>query len=158
MFLPYGDFCKYKEGCTTKHLEDIWTDLSSCRKSKNCQKRHPRECKRYSLERFCRFGEGCAYHHKEQSKFLEESDITEINMKVDELKKVAQRNTLEIYVQIFHCVETQRIVRKDTIESVKDIHLKGSACLGQVVPTTTRNSQSSWQKRTSLKPIQKLIN
>lgn len=94
-YQKYG-FCKYKEGCTKKHLEDICTDLSLCRNSKNCQKRHPRECKRYSLERFCRFGEGCAYHHKEQSKFLEESDITEINMKVDELKKVVHEMSEKI--------------------------------------------------------------
>ena len=89
-------FCKYKEGCKKKHLEDICTNLSLCRNSKNCQKRHPRECKRYSLERFCGFGEGCAYHHKEQSKLLEEKDITEINMKVDELKKVVHEMSEKI--------------------------------------------------------------
>ena len=75
-----------------------------------------------------------------------------------DIKKFAKINILKSHAKIFHRVKVQQNARKETLESVKYIYLKGSACLGQVVPTTTRNSQSSWQKKTSLKPIQKLIN
>ena len=43
----YG-FCKFKE-----HYK----------KAKVCNKRHPKVCKRVSLEKFCKFGSDCAYLH-----------------------------------------------------------------------------------------------
>ena len=48
----YG-FCKFKDECK---------DLFAC-KAKVCNKRHPKVCKRFSLERFCKFGSNCVYLH-----------------------------------------------------------------------------------------------
>ena len=85
-----------------------------------------------------------------KKEWKEEFVITRI-MVFANIKKVANTYILKRHVLIFHCVEIQRNVRKDTLESVKDIHLKDSACLGKVVLSTTRNSQNPWKKRISLK-------
>ena len=53
-------FCKYREGCKNKHVND------KCEKSKcdeeDCEKRHPKECKKYSNNK-CRFNKECGYRH-----------------------------------------------------------------------------------------------
>ena len=80
-------FCKFKETCKNQHLKEICEDLLACPNTKGCHKRHPRECKRYAVERFCRFGDGCAYSHQTQSKVFDTNNHTEIDKKVVELEK-----------------------------------------------------------------------
>ena len=60
-------FCKFKDKCINKHLKETCQDLTACVNSKNCQKRHPKGCKRHIIKGFCRFGAGCAYHHQEKT-------------------------------------------------------------------------------------------
>lgn len=91
-FQKFG-FCKYKESCKKKHLEETCEKRSSCDSPKNCQKRHPYACKRYVLEGFCKFGLGCAYHHQTQEKINNES---EVNVKVDKLEKTVNELTEKI--------------------------------------------------------------
>ena len=55
-------YCKNKENCVKKHMADKCKNISTC-KSKVCIKRHPKICKRFSVEKFCKFGPGCAYLH-----------------------------------------------------------------------------------------------
>ena len=57
----YG-YCKFKEHCEREHVTGECKALFAC-KSKVCNKRHPRVCKRFSLEKFCKFGSDCAYLH-----------------------------------------------------------------------------------------------
>ena len=57
----YG-YCKFKEACQKVHVTGECKKLSSC-KDKYCNTRHPKICKRFSLEKFCKFGEDCAYLH-----------------------------------------------------------------------------------------------
>ena len=57
----YG-YCKFKERCEKQHVKGECKYLSAC-KSKTCKKRHPKVCKRYSLEKYCKFGTDCAYLH-----------------------------------------------------------------------------------------------
>ena len=59
----YG-FCKYrnKNECNKQHIEEVCKNRTTC-KTKDCNLRHPRACKRYALERFCRYGDNCAYFH-----------------------------------------------------------------------------------------------
>ena len=35
-------------------------------KPKNCNLRHPKACKRYVLEGYCRFGDNCGYFHADK--------------------------------------------------------------------------------------------
>ena len=59
-------FCKFRESCKNEQLVEIFESLSACVNIKSCLKRHPRVCKSYGLENFCKFEAGCAYHHKEE--------------------------------------------------------------------------------------------
>ena len=88
-------FCKFKEQCKKKHLKETCKDLSSCADPKGCNKRHPRGCKGYALEGFCRFGDGCWYHHKEVST---NKDISEVKKKVEELEKVINKMAEQIVI------------------------------------------------------------
>ena len=56
-------FCKFKNHCQKQHMEEKCQDLAACRNIKLCNKRHPKVCKRYVLERFCKFGRECSYEH-----------------------------------------------------------------------------------------------
>ena len=82
-FQKFG-FCKYKESCEKRHLEETCEKLSSCESQRKCHKRHPYACKRYVLEGFCKFGSHCAYHHQTLRNLNNES---EVNVKVEKLEK-----------------------------------------------------------------------
>ena len=76
----YG-FCKFQDQCQKEHVEGECNALYAC-KSKVCNKRHPKVCKRFSLERFCKFGEECAYRHPTD--------------KSDEVQKLSAKHEIEI--------------------------------------------------------------
>ena len=86
-------YCKFQEKCKDFHLEQICHDLSACRNQKSCQKRHPRGCKKYVLEGFCRFKTECAYHHQEHTT---KNHNREMNMKVENLEKIVKEMTERI--------------------------------------------------------------
>ena len=44
--------CKFKEHCEKQHGKGECKYLLAC-KSKTCNKRHPKVCRRYSLEKYC---------------------------------------------------------------------------------------------------------
>ena len=64
MYQKFG-YCKYKESCLKRHLQETCQDSSACSSKMSCQKRHPKGCKRFAIEGFCIFGAGCAYRHQE---------------------------------------------------------------------------------------------
>ena len=85
----YG-FCKFQDHCQKKHVEGECNALSTC-KSKVCQMRHPKVCKRLALEKFCKFGDECAYSHRidksdEAQKQLSARNEFEIKLLKDEVK------------------------------------------------------------------------
>ena len=86
IYQKYG-YCKYKESCKNKHLEETCQQRSACLNQKSCHRRHPRGCKRYGVEGYCRFGAGCAYHHQEQPSPSEKVVDTEVKMKLENLEK-----------------------------------------------------------------------
>ena len=73
-------------------------DLSACREIKFCKKRHPKICRKYSLEFFCKFGKDCSYVHitREHSKVFKDlydeivEDIKNIKAEVDLLKNTVK--------------------------------------------------------------------
>ena len=71
----YG-YCKFKENCMKQHVKVECKDLSAC-KSKECLKRHPKVCKRFFAEKFCKFKAGCAYLHSvdQSSQVQQQKDI-----------------------------------------------------------------------------------
>ena len=76
MYQKYG-FCKFKEKCGKRHLKEECKDLADCKCKTICNKRHPKFCKRYILDRTCRFGQSCEYLHKEEDKPEEENKLKE---------------------------------------------------------------------------------
>ena len=57
----YG-YCKFREHCQNHHVFGECKDLSACKK-KDYHKVHPKVCKRFFMEKFCKFGEDCYYIH-----------------------------------------------------------------------------------------------
>lgn len=94
-YQKYG-FCKFKTNCKNEHLEEECQDHSTCVSIKICKRRHPRMCKRYALEKFCRFGSDCAYYHQVQSTLVSKNDNSEIESKVIELKKIVKEMSEKI--------------------------------------------------------------
>ena len=69
-------FCKYREKCTRLHYTETCKNLTACKDIKRCPKRHPKACKIYALEKFCRFGNSCSYQHGGQPESNKESENT----------------------------------------------------------------------------------
>ena len=69
-------YCKFGEKCQKRHLKET-CQTSDCN-SKNCNKRHPKICKFFSLNQVCKFGDACCYKHKlnaTHSSLLEEISV-----------------------------------------------------------------------------------
>ena len=58
----YG-YCKFLSQCRKQHVSENCLEIMC--KNRNCLKRHPRNCKYYDLYKRCKFGEYCAYAHRE---------------------------------------------------------------------------------------------
>ena len=58
-------FCKFGESCKKQHIKHMCL-IQSCT-SKSCIKRHPKNCKYFSIQQSCKFGDHCAYKHNSSS-------------------------------------------------------------------------------------------
>ena len=108
-FSKFG-YCKYRKDCRRKHFSVECEDLDNCKNIKSCNKRHPKNCKRYVLEG-CNFKTDCAYKHQNQSKNHEHEQVNE---KVKLLEKIVQ----ELSVKLL-CLETELIEVKNTHVNIK---------------------------------------
>ena len=54
-------YCKFAEKCKRRHEKEI-CQATHC-SSKTCRKRHPKPCKFFTLNQFCKFGNLCCYKH-----------------------------------------------------------------------------------------------
>ena len=79
-------FCKYKEKCNKRRLDEECKDLG------NCDKRHPKLCRRYILEVSCSYGERCEYLQKEKD--ISPADL-KLKERIDELEKVVREKVSE---------------------------------------------------------------
>ena len=100
-FQKYG-FCKFRELCKKKHFTEICDKLSRCREIKQCQKRHPKNCKRFASGSGCRHDKKCAYNHtveemKKKIEILENivadltnKEVSKENEKMEQLEVVVK--------------------------------------------------------------------
>ena len=58
-------FCKFGENYQKQHIKDICL-IQSCT-SKSCVKRRPKNCKYFSIQQSCKFGDHFAYKHNPNS-------------------------------------------------------------------------------------------
>ena len=73
-----------------KHVNEICPVNSSCQ-NKDCEKRHPRQCKNFAEFRYCKFVR-CAYSHNQDGKSNE--NINELKIEISELKQYVERLSL----------------------------------------------------------------
>ena len=128
-------YCKFKHQCHKEHVETKCEALSAFRDIKCCHKRHPKVCKRFALEIFCKYGEHCAYEHivKDQSKGEVDElveDMKNIKAELDILK-----NTVKSLSQI---KEEGKVIKKSIhdlkadIKNIKAENLQMSRKIGQL--------------------------
>ena len=92
---------------------------SACDKQKSWQKGHPKGCKRYAMDGFCRFGDGCSYHYQDQK-----TVNSEINMKVETLENTlhemaAKINELEDKIEELESKNSEESKHKEIRELKK---------------------------------------
>ena len=104
-FNKYG-FCKYLSQCRKQHVKENCLE-KECN-NRNCLRRHPINCKFYDLYKRCKFGEYCAFAHRENPlvtelntlKFNQEilkedlnnagNEVLDLKQKVEGLEKLVQ--------------------------------------------------------------------
>ena len=86
----YG-YCREKNECQRFHSSVICTE-TNC-DIRNCRNRHPKECKFYQSQEFCKFGPSCMYDHKatDQTKSLKDK-FEDLQKRFDEVLKVTSRH------------------------------------------------------------------
>ena len=68
-------YCKFQEECHHHHENEL-CKFKSCA-YKDCSKRHPKLCKYFRENDFCKYGKGCAYAHVEKVNKSEMFRMTE---------------------------------------------------------------------------------
>ena len=119
-YFKFG-YCKFNSLCNKDHITDeICTERSAC-KTKSCIKRHPKACKRYAIERFCRFGETCAYFHvnemSEDVKAKVEAAIKPYELKINQLEHEIKNMRLQLNTFCSFAQEAHESI--SDIESIK---------------------------------------
>ena len=59
-------YCKFKTHCMNIHENSACQEQDACN-TKECIYRHPKFCRNFSWGKSCKFGEDCAYKHKENN-------------------------------------------------------------------------------------------
>ena len=79
-------FCKNGVRCLKIHLKEVCQNREC--DYKKCNKRHPRPCRFYRMNGFCKFGTSCRYSHRLPREVEEQNDkIESIEKENAELKK-----------------------------------------------------------------------
>ena len=71
------EYCKLQDRCKRKHFTQVCDSLSRCKDTKECQTRHPRNCKTFASGNGCSHNEDCAYNHNVHHQFEEANDTKE---------------------------------------------------------------------------------
>ena len=81
-------FCKNGVKCSRVHLKEV------CLKRecdyRKCNKRHPRPCRFFRENGFCKFGTSCRYSHRVSK------DIEESNKKIESLEEVTKKLSKQV--------------------------------------------------------------
>ena len=100
MFDKFG-FCKERDNCEKTHLTEVCVQ-EEC-DARKCDNRHPRPCKYFQQNGYCKFKFNCKYGHK-QSGFL-----TDQNVRIEALEK--KNNKLSVTLQNRHEVIKSMVER-----------------------------------------------
>ena len=97
-FNQFG-YCKFQDHCFRKHVNSICENEKCLRK--DCEKRHPRECRYFSRYSYCKFGEYCKFRHGKIRNCGYENEISNLKSEIENLKKVikAKENERDLLEQ-----------------------------------------------------------
>ena len=109
LYQKYG-FCRYKEKCFKRHLKEECKDLN-CPTKKMCNKRHPKLCKRYALEKSCIFGEKCDYLHRESEMSQDQKKMKD---RIEELEQVVKGKSTEEKEMKNAIIELEKVLKAMT--------------------------------------------
>ena len=84
MYNKFG-YCRFGVKCFRKHYSEVCHQLEACNLTKTCEKRHPKNCRKYHTEKGCRFGSECDYNHKLNKDLGKHCDC---QAKIDILEKI----------------------------------------------------------------------
>ena len=138
-FQKYG-FCKFREGCKKKHFAEICDKLSRCTEIKQCQKRHPKNCKRFASGSGCRHDEQCAYHHH-GNKYAEE-----MRKKVETLEKMVADLTNKEVSKENEKMEQLEVVVKALVRKVLSLESEIKVMKGYEEPVLLVMKESESEK------------
>ena len=88
-------FCKNGVKCDRVHLKEV-CQTRECDYRK-CNKRHPRPCRIFRINGFCRFGSSCKYSHR-QSKEIEDQnkEINKQNKNIESLRETTSKLSKQV--------------------------------------------------------------
>ena len=138
MFSKFG-FCKFQSGCKREHYSEVCDQLSRCSNIKRCNKRHPKNCKRYVSGNGCRFREDCAYYHNVEK----QEDPNELKMKVDILEKKMAHNMKERIEELEKIMKEKESAESKMKNAVRQLEI--------VVKAMTRKVLSLEEEITKIK-------
>ena len=81
-------FCKNGVRCSRVHLKEVCLNRKC--DYRKCNKRHPRPCRFFRDNGFCKFGPSCRYSHRVSS------EIEESNKKIESLEKVTEKLSKQV--------------------------------------------------------------
>ena len=84
-------FCKNGVKCSKVHLKEVCQNREC--DYRKCNKRHPRPCRFFRENGFCKFGTSCRYSHRVSR------EIEENNEKIESLEKVTDRLSKQVAEQ-----------------------------------------------------------
>ena len=87
-------FCKFAENCKWRHEKEI-CQITRC-SSKACRKRHPKLCKFFALNNFCKFEDLCCYKHIIAEPHNTPHLLTTLQTKVDAMEQMIETLQSEI--------------------------------------------------------------
>ena len=112
----YG-FCKFKEICNRKHYTQICENLSGCKDTKKCHKRHPKDCKRFVSDSGCRFNSECAYNHRTVEEDGEKKMFKDKVSELEKMVKALSRKVLSLESEIEY-IKNNKIITLG-VENIK---------------------------------------
>ena len=137
-------YCKYKESCVKQHVKGECKKLAAC-KSKVCLKRHPKVCKRFAVEKFCKYGPGCAYLHRlDPSAGVQKNKDIENDLKI----KLLEEEVVLLRSQILQLgVMTQELSDKvDLMSDKKDTEFNATEAQRQASENNIKDTYKDLKK------------
>ena len=113
-YFKFG-FCSFGDHCRKHHINEICLE-TSC-EIQNCPQRHPKTCKFYEFYKRCKFGDYCAFAHREN---YQEREMTLLKDKIDKLEIYIDEKEIEAG-NLNEKVEILENVVKELVERVTNI-------------------------------------